>query len=116
MRSVGLPREERLRGREAVRRLLHAAGGVENELLVLRHLPNRDEARGRRILIAVGRSCRGAVRRNRLRRRLRTLYRIRREKLPGSGDFLLLGKARAARSSWVELERAFADLAEALGD
>ena len=115
MSSRELPKEERLHGRTAIRRLINAADGVENNLLVLRHLPKPDEARGRRILIAVSRSYRGAVPRNRLRRRLRALYRSRRDQLPGSGDFMLLGKAAAGESSWVELERAFAELVEALG-
>jgi ribonuclease P protein component len=116
MTSEGLPKEERLHGREKIRRLLHEARSVENDLLVLRYLPNREEARGRRILIAVSRSYRGAVPKNRLRRRLRALYREQRNRLPQEGDFFLLGKPAAGTSSWAELEHAFSELIDELAD
>lgn len=114
MTAAGLPRPERVRGREAIRRLLREARGAQNELLVLRHHPGAGDRR--RVLVSVARTIRGAACRNRLKRRLRALYREHRERLPARGDFLLLARTAAHGASWDEMTRAFLELTDALGD
>ena len=49
----------------------------------------------RRVGFAVGRQVRGAVRRNRVRRRLREAYRMARELAPTSVDLVVIGRASA---------------------
>jgi ribonuclease P protein component len=114
MTASGLTRSERLRGREAIRRLLKEARSVENNLLVVRHL--RGDRTERRVLFSVARSIRGAVPRNRLKRRLRALYRDHRDRLPMEGDLLLMARTEALGASWNEMTRAFLELTDALAD
>ncbi len=114
MTASGLIRAERLRGREAIRRLVKEARGGENELLVMRH--HRGDRTGRRVLFSVARSIRGAVPRNRLKRRLRALYREHRDRLPTDGDLLLMARTAALGASWNEMTRAFLELTDALAD
>ncbi len=53
----------------------------------------------RRVGFAVGRQVRGAVRRNRVRRRLREAYRAARELAPASADLVVIGRTSAQTSS-----------------
>jgi len=49
----------------------------------------------RRVGFAVGRQVRGAVRRNRVRRRLREAYRVARDVAPAAVDLVVIGRAAA---------------------
>jgi len=52
-----------------------------------------------RVGFAVGRQVRGAVRRNRVRRRLREAYRAARGSAPVSADFVVIGRTSAQTAS-----------------
>jgi ribonuclease P protein component len=55
-----------------------------------------------------------AVVRNRIRRRLREMFRRRREQLPPGLDLVFVARAGAALADYEELERAFLELARQL--
>lgn len=109
-----LPRCERLKGGDSFRRLMNEGKSVEDSLLVIRYLPLAENVTCRRVGVTVSRSCRGAVERNRLRRRLREVYRRRRDRLPPAGDFLLIAKSDALNASFAELNRSFQKLTDEL--
>jgi ribonuclease P protein component len=116
MKQEGLPGSERLRGRAAIQGLMGTGLSVENKLLVLKYQPSQLDPPRRRIAVAVSRSTRGAVPRNRVRRRLREIYRHRRNLLPASGDFLLIAKSAAYEASYTDLEESFLGLSRDLAD
>ena len=116
MKEEGLPGSERLRGHGAIQKLIRAGRSVEDELLVLKYQPSQLDPPGRRIAVAVSRGRGGAVSRNRLRRRLREIYRLRRKRLPATGDFLLIARNAAHAASYRELEASFLRLADDLAD
>lgn len=116
MKREAFRRGERLRARPAIQHLMKEGKASEDSLLVIKYLPTPDPTARRRILFAVSRSCRGAVERNRMRRRLREIYRHRRNVLPGSGDFLLIAKSGALRASDHDLLESFERLSDAFAD
>lgn len=112
MAGEHLPRDERLRGRDRYRRLMsEVAASVEDAYLVIRYLPIMDGGAHRHVGVAVSRHCRGAAVRNRLRRRLKEIYRHQRDLLPPAGDFMIIAKSGAQHASYHDLARSF----EALG-
>ncbi len=56
-----------------------------------------------------------AVRRNRVRRRLREIYRLREPGLKPGYDLVVVARGRAVEASYRELERHFASLLKRLG-
>jgi len=61
------------------------------------------EAPARRVGFAVSRQVRGAVKRNRVRRRLREAYRAAREAAPENAAMVVIGRPRAALTEFVGL-------------
>ena len=116
MKREAIPRGERLRARPTIQHLMKEGKASEDSLLVIKYLPTPDSTARRRILFAVSRSCHGAIERNRMRRRLREIYRHRRSMLPGSGDFLLIAKDGALRASYQDLVESFERLSDAFAD
>jgi ribonuclease P protein component len=116
MKREAFPRGERLRARPAIQHLMKEGKASEDSLLVIKYLPAPDPAARRRILFAVSRSCRGAVERNRMRRRLREIYRHRRNVLPVTGNFLVIAKDGALRASFQDLVDSFERLSDAFAD
>lgn len=57
----------------------------------------------------------GAVVRNRIRRRLREIYRTNEDKLGRGWDLVIVARKRAAFASYAEMERGFLSLAGKLG-
>ena len=57
----------------------------------------------------------GAVVRNRVRRRLREIYRLNEEKLRPGYDIVVVARVRAVHSRYDQLERQFLTLADKLG-
>ena len=55
-----------------------------------------------------------AVVRNRIRRRLREIYRLNEDKLASGADVVVVARARAAESGYHQLERSFLRLADKL--
>jgi ribonuclease P protein component len=56
-----------------------------------------------------------AVCRNRVRRRLREIYRLHEEELKPGYDLVIVARVRAAHASYWELDRSFSRLARKLG-
>lgn len=56
-----------------------------------------------------------AVKRNRVRRRLREIYRLHEEELSSGWDIVAVARVRAVYASYRELERGFLQLADRLG-
>ena len=115
MSRAGLGPGERLKGRDAIQRVMAGGRSVQNRVLVIRYLASEVGA-GRRFAIGVSRETRGAVRRNLIRRRLREIWRSSRERLPEDGDFLIIARSEAFRSSFLELSQSFDRLSDALVD
>lgn len=109
-----LPRGERLKGRDSYRMLMRDGVSVEDTYLIIRYLPQTEKMAHRRVGVAVSRHCRGAVARNRLRRRLRDIYRRKRDLLPPAGEFLLIARSDAQHASHLNLTRSFQTLSDEL--
>lgn len=86
-----------VRGRETFASLSRDGRRVREGPLTVVHLAGRDEAR---VAFAVNRRVGPAVARNRLRRRLRALWR---ELEPAPGDYLVITAPPAAGLSFAEL-------------
>jgi ribonuclease P protein component len=111
----GLSRRERLKGRVTIQKVLKTGRLAEDGLLVLRFVPGATGT-GRRIGIGTSRQIRGAVRRNRARRRLRAVYRAHRDRLPPDGDYFLIARRASENASFPELSGSFQRLADAFRD
>ncbi len=68
-----------------------------------------------RLGLTVGTKVGKAVCRNRVRRRMREIYRLHEEELKPGYDLVLVARVRAAHVSYWELDRAFRQLTERLG-
>jgi len=108
------PRGDRLKGRDSFKRLMREGKSVEDALLVIRYLPLNENATSRRVGVTVSRNCGKAVIRNRLRRRLREIYRRRRDSLPPAGEFLLIAKSEAIDAPFPDLDRSYQKLSDEL--
>ena len=56
-----------------------------------------------------------AVVRNRIRRRLREIYRLNEDRLVGGSDVVVVARVRAATSDYHQLEKSFLKLSDKLG-
>ena len=68
-----------------------------------------------RLGFALGRKVGGSVERNRVRRRLREIFRKRRGALQGSFDIVILGRPALASQTFITLEREFLERCGQLG-
>lgn len=100
----GLPRPERLRRRADFLRCYREGRRRHGELVVLHTLANGRQ--GPRLGLTVGRKVGGAVVRNRVKRRVREIYRrwSERSRLPAL-DLVVHAKPSAGSASFAELER-----------
>ena len=87
------------------RRVYHKGESGVSALLVLYARPNRS-ARNR-LGLTVGAKLGHAVARNRVRRRLREIYRLAQPELKQGYDIVLVARGRAVNAPYHELERAF---------
>jgi ribonuclease P protein component len=109
----GFPKEERLRKRREFLQVQGQGFKVTAEPLLALALPNgRDFTRlGLTVSTKVG----NAVVRTRLRRKLRELFRARKQELPKGLDVVLIARTTAAQASFEQLTRAFEGVAQKLG-
>lgn len=95
------------------RRLYRKGKSAANACFVIYCRPNGTQRS--RVGLTVSRKLGGAVQRNRLRRRLREIYRLHEgEFLPGR-DIVVVARIRAADASYAELETAYLSLARRMG-
>ncbi len=75
----------------------------------------RNGQKGNRLGLTVSTKVGGAVVRNRVRRRLKEIYRLHEEELRSGWDVVVVARVRAAHSSYAALEREFLKTADKLG-
>ena len=94
-------------------RRLYATSGQASSCMVLYARKNR--LGKNRVGITVGKKLGGAVVRNRVRRRLREVYRLNEDKLTPGWDIVLVARSRCISADFQKLEQTFLSLAERAG-
>ena len=94
-------------------RRLYATSGQANGYLVLYARPNRLGIN--RVGITVGKKLGHAVVRNRVRRRLREVYRINEDKFTSGWDIVVVARSRCIYADFRKLTDAYLSLAEKAG-
>ncbi len=94
-------------------RRLYATSGHANSYLVLYARPNRTGKN--RVGITVSKKLGKAVVRNRVRRRLREVYRLHEEQFTPGWDIVVVARSRCVTADFGKLTRAYLSLAEKAG-
>lgn len=94
------------------RRLYHSGGQV-NSYLVLYARPNRGTTN--RVGVTVGKKLGKAVVRNRIRRRLREVYRLNESRFAPGWDIVVVARSRCIGADFLKLTSAYLSLAEKAG-
>lgn len=94
-------------------RRLYSTAGQANSYLVLYARPNRTS--GNRIGVTVSKKLGKAVVRNRVRRRLREIYRINEEKFQPGWDIVVVARSRCVGADFDKLVKAYLSLGEKAG-
>ena len=94
-------------------RRLYGTSGHANGLMVLYARKNRTGTN--RVGITVGKKLGHAVVRNRVRRRLREVYRLNEEQFQPGWDIVVVARTRAIGASFADLTRAYLSLAGKAG-
>lgn len=101
------PKAMRLRRRSEFLKVQERGTKVSADCLLALVMPNGRADGLTRLGLTVSTKVGNAVVRNRLRRRLRELFRTRREALPGGLDMVIIARTSAAEADWARLVRAF---------
>ena len=94
-------------------RRLYATSGHANGYLVLYARPNREGIN--RVGITVSKKLGHAVVRNRIRRRLREIYRLNEERFVPGWDIVVVARSRCVDAKFQKLTNAYLSLAEKAG-
>ena len=94
-------------------RRLYATSGQANGYLVLYARPNRLGIN--RVGITTGKKLGHAVVRNRVRRRLREVYRLNEDKFTPGWDIVVVARSRCIKADFCKLTDAYLSLAEKAG-
>ena len=94
-------------------RRLYASSGQANSCLVL--YARRNHLSQNRIGLTVSKKLGGAVVRNRVRRRLREIYRLNEERFAPGWDIVVVARSRCVNADFGKLTQAFLSLAEKAG-
>lgn len=94
-------------------RRLYATSGYANGYLVFYARPNRSNAN--RVGITTGKKLGKAVVRNRVRRRLREVYRLNEELFTPGWDIVVVARSRCIDADFQKLTHAYLSLAEKAG-
>ena len=94
-------------------RRLYGTSGHANSYLVLYARKNRTATN--RVGITVGKKLGGAVVRNRVRRRLREVYRLNEERFIPGWDIVVVARTRSVSADFGKLTDAYLSLAEKAG-
>lgn len=94
-------------------RLYHKGKSAASPFLAV--YTRRNRGGGNRLGLTVGKKVGGAVTRNRVRRRIKEIYRLHEGELQTGCDLVVVARVRAAFSSYQQLEKSFLALADKLG-
>lgn len=94
-------------------RRLYATSGQANSYLVLYARPNRSAQN--RVGLTVSKKLGHAVVRNRVRRRLREVYRLNESRFTPGWDIVIVARSRCVKADFDKLTHAFLSLAEKAG-
>ena len=94
-------------------RRLYATSGHANGYLVLYARPNRSDSN--RVGITVSKKLGHAVVRNRVRRRLREVYRLNEDRFAPGWDIVVVARSRCVNAPFHKLANAYLSLAEKAG-
>ena len=94
-------------------RRLYATSGYANSYLVLNARRNRTATN--RVGVTVGKKLGCAVVRNRVRRRLREVYRLHETRFLPGWDIVVVARSRCTQAEFAALTRAYLSLAEKAG-
>ena len=92
---------------------LYRTGGQANGYLVLYARKNRTDTN--RVGITVGKKLGHAVVRNRVRRRLREVYRLNEERFQPGWDIVVVARTKAIKAPFEQLTKAYLSLAQKAG-
>jgi ribonuclease P protein component len=106
-KTHGFPKDVRLRRRSEFLKVQDRGAKHSADCLLVLALPNGRADGLTRLGLTVSTKVGNAVVRNRLRRRLRELFRTRRETLPRGLDMVIIARTSAAEADWARLVRAF---------
>ncbi len=108
------PKAVRLRRRAEFLKVQERGAKVSADCLLALVLPNGRADGLTRLGLTVSTKVGNAVVRNRVRRRLRELFRTRRESLPRGLDMVIIARTSAAEADWARLGRSFERVAAEL--
>ncbi len=94
-------------------RRLYSSEGYANGYLVL--YARRNRTGGNRVGITVSKKLGHAVVRNRVRRRLREVYRLNEEKFQSGWDIVVVARSRSVKAKFSQLTDAYLSLAKRAG-
>jgi ribonuclease P protein component len=94
-------------------RRLYSTAGYANSLLVLYARKNRSATN--RVGITVGKKLGHAVQRNRIRRRLREVYRLEEARFTPGWDIVVVARSKCLTADFSKLTQAYLSLAEKAG-
>jgi ribonuclease P protein component len=116
-RPLGLGRDRRLRRRVEISRVQRRGRRWRGKLLTVVWLAG--DATGARLALAVSRKVGNAVRRNKVKRRVREVFRHAASGLPRGTDLLVIATPAASAASFAELSHeltdAFSSIARSVG-
>lgn len=105
--SFSFPKEVRLRRRTEFLRVQDRGFKVTADCLLCLVLPNARADRLTRLGLTVSTKVGNSAVRNRIRRRLRELFRTQKASLPGGLDMVLIARNSAAEADFARLSKAF---------
>ncbi|MEO0088775.1 MAG: ribonuclease P protein component [candidate division WOR-3 bacterium] len=108
MKKFALKKWEIIRHKKEIAELKKEGKAVSNEFLTLIYL-KKDK---RKVLFSCEKSIKKAVKRNKLKRRLREIYRTNKEHFKDNYYFWIMGKEKALELSYNELKEKLLDLAK----
>lgn len=101
------PKSVRLRRRPEFLKVQDRGQKITADCVLALVLPNRQPEGTTRLGLTVSSKVGNAVVRNRIRRRFRELFRLRRAQLPKGLDMVLIARSSAATADWPAFVRAF---------
>lgn len=107
--------EHRLRTRKQFERVFQQGRRRGRSLLILFHLPRDPDGLPPRLGLAVSRKVGRAVVRNRVRRRLREIFRLHQNRIHPPCDLVVVARPAAANADYHALERDFLSALAKLG-